>query len=170
MQQVEELRYLILAAQREGNRLLAESLRPLGLTPAQAEVLTALASYEPLTLRALGDRLVCETGSPSRLVATLVQSGSVDRRPDADDARATRLQLTAAGRDVVGRVSVIEADLYRQMLALLPEDAELGQIVSMLWSLVERRPAGMALARRIGSRGPVAAPADPSMAARASGG
>ncbi|WP_218031999.1 hypothetical protein [Dictyobacter kobayashii] len=33
MKPVEELRYLILAAQREGNRMLAEDLRPWMFTP-----------------------------------------------------------------------------------------------------------------------------------------
>ena len=33
MDSVEELRYLVLAAQRDGNRMLAAQLRPLGLTP-----------------------------------------------------------------------------------------------------------------------------------------
>src|SRR5215212_5438791 len=42
MNEVEELRYLVLAAQREGNRMLAQGLRPLGLTPSQAEVETVL--------------------------------------------------------------------------------------------------------------------------------
>ena len=42
MRPVEELRFLILAAQREGNRMLSHALRPLGITPAQAEVLRLL--------------------------------------------------------------------------------------------------------------------------------
>ena len=42
MSPVEELRYLILAVQREGNRRLAQALRPHGVTPAQAEVLRLL--------------------------------------------------------------------------------------------------------------------------------
>jgi hypothetical protein len=39
MRTAEELRYLVLAAELEGKRQLARQLRPLGLTPAQAEVL-----------------------------------------------------------------------------------------------------------------------------------
>ena len=39
MDPVEELRYLVLAVQRDGNRALAALLRPLGVTPAQAEVI-----------------------------------------------------------------------------------------------------------------------------------
>src|SRR5689334_9636120 len=58
-----ELRYLILAAQREGSRRLAAALRELDLTPAQAEVLDVLTGREPITLAALGRLLVCEAGS-----------------------------------------------------------------------------------------------------------
>jgi len=53
---------LVLAIQREGNRLLAAELKPLGITPSQAEVLRVLRDYGPLTLNALGGLLVCETG------------------------------------------------------------------------------------------------------------
>jgi hypothetical protein len=64
-----ELRYLILGAQREGNRTLTELLKPIGVTPSQAEVLSVLADAgDPLSVRDVGERLVCESGSPSRLV------------------------------------------------------------------------------------------------------
>lgn len=42
MTQVEELRFLILAAQREGSRMFTSILRPLGLTSSQSEVLRVL--------------------------------------------------------------------------------------------------------------------------------
>src|SRR3954465_9574469 len=60
MNEIEELRYLVLGAQREGARVLADLLRPAGLTAAQAEVLAVLRDAgRPLTLREIGDRLVC---------------------------------------------------------------------------------------------------------------
>ena len=66
MQPIEELRYLVLGAQREGARTLAELLRPAGLTAAQAEVLAVLRDADrPLTVREIGARLVCEGGSPA---------------------------------------------------------------------------------------------------------
>ncbi|GHO47983.1 hypothetical protein [Ktedonospora formicarum] len=73
MQPIEELRYLILAAQREGNRMFTEALRPLNLTSSQAEVLRVLQERQPLSLVALGSMLICEGGSPSRLVNGLVE-------------------------------------------------------------------------------------------------
>lgn len=53
MEPIEELRFLILAAQREGSRFFAEALRPWHLTPPQAEVLRVLQDHEPLSLIAL---------------------------------------------------------------------------------------------------------------------
>jgi hypothetical protein len=84
MQPIEELRYLILAAQREGNRLLAEALRPLRLTPSQA-----------------------------------------------------------------AKVAALEAQFY-EAIAGLVKDASLPEILEVLWRFVEGKPAGMALARRVG--------------------
>jgi MarR family transcriptional regulator, organic hydroperoxide resistance regulator len=149
MQPIEELRYLILAAQREGNRLFAEALRPLQLTPSQAEVLRVLQDHEPLSLVALGDLLVCETGSPSRLVQGLVEDGLVERSPSATDKRMVTLTLTNQGRERAANVGSLESQFYEANAGLL-KDASLQEIRAVLWRFVEGKPAGMALARRMG--------------------
>jgi DNA-binding MarR family transcriptional regulator len=149
MQPIEEIRYLILAAQREGSRLLTEALRPWHLTSAQAEVLRVLQDYEPLSLIALGDRLVCETGSPSRLVQGLVEDGLVERLPSSTDKRMVTLTLTMQGRELATRVAALESEFYEANARLL-KDAPVPEIVAFLWRFVEGKPAGMALARRMG--------------------
>jgi MarR family transcriptional regulator, organic hydroperoxide resistance regulator len=149
MQPIEELRYLILAAQREGNRLLAEALRPLRLTPSQAEVLRVLQDHEPLSLIALGDLLVCETGSPSRLVQGLVEDGHVERIPSSTDKRMVTLTLTNLGREMAAKVGVLESQFYEANAGLV-KDAPLPEILEVLWRFVEGKPTGMALARRMG--------------------
>ncbi|MGO4615999.1 MarR family winged helix-turn-helix transcriptional regulator [Nocardia sp. 2YAB30] len=114
MRRAEELRYLVLAIQREGNRRLSADLRPLGLTPAQAEVLRVLTDYQPLTLAGLGELLVCETGgSPSRLVDRLVTIGLIKREAALDDRRRITLTLTAKGERLSSKVAEIEERLYR---------------------------------------------------------
>ncbi|MHB8958116.1 MAG: MarR family winged helix-turn-helix transcriptional regulator [Candidatus Limnocylindrales bacterium] len=143
----EELRYLILAAQREGNRDLARGLRPLGLTPAQAEVLMVLEAVAPLSVRGLGERLVCEAGSPSRLVAGLVEAGLVASRPSAGDGRAAELSLTAAGRAATDGVRRVEAGLHAA-IAGAGTERELGAAVGLIRRLVADRPAGRALELR----------------------
>ena len=146
---VEEIRYLIFAAQREGNRIFADALRPFGLTPAQAEVLCVLQDYEPLSLIALGDLLVCETGSPSRLVQGLVEDGLVERIPSLTDKRMVTLTLTSAGREKAAKVAGVESQFYETYADLL-KDAPIQEILALLWKFIENRPAGKALARRTG--------------------
>ena len=145
---IEELRYLILAAQREGNRLFADALRPLHLTPSQAEVLRVLQEHEPLSLIALGDFLVCETGSPSRLVQGLVEDGMVERVPASTDKRMVTLTLTVMGRELAAKVGAIESQFY-DANAELVKNAPLPEILGLLWRFVEGRPAGLALSRRM---------------------
>ena len=115
MDALEQLRYRVLAAQRDGNRTLAGLLKPVGVTPAQAETLRVLDTLGPLTLSRLGEQLVCEPGSPSRLVSSLVEAGLVRRRPHPSDARATTLELTADGRERAGRVAAVEARFYDEL-------------------------------------------------------
>lgn len=148
MKDAEELRYLILAIQREGNRLLAADLRPLGVTPSQAEVLRVLRDHGALTLSALGGLLVCETGnSPSRLVDRLVAQGLVQRDTDPDDRRYLALSLTTEGKALSKRIVAVEEKLHAgidQLVAGQP----VAETLTTLRALAGAFPAGEALARR----------------------
>jgi MarR family transcriptional regulator, organic hydroperoxide resistance regulator len=149
MEPIEELRYLVLGAQREGARALGELLRPAGLTAAQAEVIAVLRdASQPLTLREVGERLVCETGSPSRLVASLVAAEIIERSERSSDRRAVELSLTAQGRRAARKVADAEQRLHDALSAPL-SDRDIAAIVRALRKLVEGRPAGDALARRL---------------------
>ena len=155
MEAIEELRYLVLAVQREGNRLLAAELKPVGVTPSQAEVLRVLSGREPLTLNGLGELLVCETGSsPSRLVDRLVALGLVLRQDDPQDRRAITLTLTEEGRRVEHRVAAAERRLYKK-LADLTQGQTLEPALDLLRAVAQEFPAGRALARRATTEGGV---------------
>jgi DNA-binding MarR family transcriptional regulator len=150
MKTSEELRYAILALQREGNRGLIGALRPLGVTPAQAEVIRVLDQYAPLTLAGLGELLICESGTgPSRLVDRLVVQGSVQRDIGALDRRSVTLTLTAAGRTLSTQIAAVENALYDRIDAVTA-----GQPVDTLLALARRMlagsEAGAALERRAG--------------------
>lgn len=148
MQRAEEFRYLILAAQREGDRILTEVLRPFDLTSSQFEVLRVLQECQPLSLTALGDLLVCESGSPSRLVNGLVEATLINRVPSTTDARMVTLTLTPSGEQLLSQASAAEAALYEFMLRTLDESS-LAACSAVLWRFITGRPAGEALARRI---------------------
>ncbi len=152
MRAAEELRYLILAVQREGNRLLAAELRPLGVTPSQAEVLRVLADYQPLTMTGLGELLVCETGgSPSRLVDRLVITGLVDRGAGATDRRRVTLTLTADGERLASRIAEVEERLY-ETIDGLTTGTPVTEALTLLRAFAGAFPAGQAVVRRGGGR------------------
>ena len=152
---MDELRYLILAAQREGTRAFAASLRPHRLTPAQAEAVEVLAvAVRPLTVKELGERLVCEHGSPSRLVRTLADKGLVESSADDRDGRATRLRLTGEGRAAVTHVAEAKRELDAMVTSIL-DRSEAKRLCRLLRNLVGNLPSGRALARRLASEGPL---------------
>jgi MarR family transcriptional regulator, organic hydroperoxide resistance regulator len=143
----EELRFLILGAQREGNRMLADRLAPLGLTPSQAEVLRRLAEAGPLSLNALGRLLVCETGSPSRLVDTLVDRALGERTENPVDRRQVTLRLTPKGKRLALDASKVEDELHgwiRQRLGA----GGLAAAAKQMRQLISGTTAGDAVARR----------------------
>ena len=123
-----ELRYLILAAQREGNRVYARLLTDTGLTPSQAEIVLVLHDYGPLSLRDLGGMIVCEAGSPSRVVDALVRRGLVERQADPRDRRAVLLRLTARAEPLVPRLREVEGTMDEMTDKLL--DKEQSAVVS----------------------------------------
>lgn len=154
MDSIEEFRYLVLAAQREGARALAAALKEHDLTPSQAEAIAVLRdAARPLTVREIGQRLVCEGGSPSRLMSTLMNKGLVEATTGPEDRRTTLLSLTSAGVAAAKVVSKIERDLYAGLSMILGDD-EVATAVVVLRSLVENLPTGQALQRRIADRGP----------------
>jgi len=150
MEPAEEVRFLILAAQREGNRQLAQQLRPLGVTPAQAEVVRLLAERQPLTMSGLGTLLVCESGgNPSRLVDRLVTAGLVRREEGSRDRRHVELTLTPAGHETARSVATIEAELHARIgAAAAGQDVD--AVLTLLRTLVAGQSAGEAVALRAG--------------------
>ena len=147
MNSSEELRYLILAAQREGNRILLDLLRPLGVSPSQAEVIRVVADHGPLSLVDLGLLLVCETGSPSRLVDGLVTASLLERIPALDDRRRVILYLTDAGRERELSIRGVESALHSYIEQSMTT-AEMESVNTLLRKFVSGRPAGIAVDRR----------------------
>lgn len=151
MSPAEELRYLILGAQREGARAYAAALASTGLTPAQAEAVGVLDEAPGISLAALGARLVCEAGSPSRLVDALVRRGLVHRDPDPRSRRSVVLRLTAEGSRRVAEVRAAEAAVHDAITDSLDGEAMQGAITA-LRRLLDGRPTIDALTSRRGDR------------------
>jgi DNA-binding MarR family transcriptional regulator len=74
---------------------LAETLRRLGLNPAEFDILDTLAAREGLTQQELADALLVTKGNMTYHLCRMEERGLVDRRPEG---RKNRLYLTGEGR------------------------------------------------------------------------
>lgn len=145
---IEAFRFLVLGAQREGNRKLAAALAELGITPSQGEILGQLLEHQPMTVVDLGRRLVCEAGeNPSRLVKRLVDLGLLHRERDEHDARAWSLTLTERGLAVARKADGIQRAFERSFAEHL-DPADLEVVNRVLAAVVAGTDAGTALANR----------------------
>jgi DNA-binding MarR family transcriptional regulator len=89
----------------EHDRKVAVS-EALGLSFARVRALRRLTA-QPLTLRALADRLLADPPYITLIVDDLEQRGLVQRTPHPDDRRSKLVQLTAAGRAAATRADAI---------------------------------------------------------------
>lgn len=90
--------FALAVASRRVIGLYRPLLEPMGLTHPQYLVMLALWGDEPLTVRALGERLSLEPATLSPLLKRLEAAGYVTRERDPRDERALQVRLTKAGR------------------------------------------------------------------------
>lgn len=103
---------------REGQRLF----RPHGITAAQYNVLSVLASAEGgLSQRELGDVLVVDRSNVTGLVDRMEKAGWVRRADDPADRRVYRVLLTPAGRKVWRAISPLYEQVVVQVTGGLTE-------------------------------------------------
>ena len=74
-------------------------LSPLGLTTAQYFVLVAIKPDETPTLGELSTRIHLDNSTLTPIIDRLERDGWIERLPDANDRRTTRIALTDSGRE-----------------------------------------------------------------------
>jgi DNA-binding MarR family transcriptional regulator len=106
-----------LLRQRFEQRARAEQL---GLTRAQASVLSRLARNEGINQATLAQMLEIEPITLVRLLDRLQAAGMVERRSDPADRRMHSLRLTPQARPMVARIRALYADVVEDSLAGVP--------------------------------------------------
>ncbi len=100
--------------QREASRLF----RPLGVTAAQFNALNVLAARaEGMRASELAVSLVVDPSSTTYMLDQLEERGLVARKRDAEDRRALKVVLTAAGRRLQGKL----VPVYQRALEKMAE-------------------------------------------------
>ena len=103
--------------------------KALGLSFARVRALRRLAP-EPLTMRALAEKLKADPPYVTLIVDDLEERGLVERRPHPDDRRAKLVSLTRAGRAAVTKAEKV-LDEPPAALRGLPAD-DLAALVRIL--------------------------------------
>ncbi len=91
-------------------------LEAIGLYRGQPPVLRALWGQEGLSQTALAARLRISPATITKMLQRMEKAGFIQRKPDAEDQRITRVFLTEAGRAIQTEVETVwetmEAETY----------------------------------------------------------
>ncbi|MGY5801676.1 MarR family winged helix-turn-helix transcriptional regulator [Rhizobium hainanense] len=91
-------------AARSMRTVMTRSLTASGLYAGQDGVILALAATDGLPAGTLAQKLGVKAPTMTRTIGRMEAQGFVERRPDADDARLTKVYLTEAGRNSVSEI------------------------------------------------------------------
>ena len=94
--------------------------RGKGITEHQASVLDHLQAAKATTLSKLAEHMGVSRSTMSITVARLVRGGYIARQRIREDGRCVGLVLTRAGERVKEQNSILDPELMREMLRLMP--------------------------------------------------
>lgn len=149
MNDADLLRYLINSVQKEGQKKYAELLSPLDITPNQSEVLQILAKNEPLSLKELGNLLICESKSPSRLVQRLVENNLIYKSQSIEDNRKSVLHLTLKGRQLIPAINEKESLFNAYNINSLSDHIDTNTLIDILKHQIQGTESEQKIDRRI---------------------
>ncbi|RZT83368.1 MarR family transcriptional regulator [Pseudonocardia sediminis] len=111
------LTYLLKHAQLRMVEIGDAAVDPYGINGRELGGLLALASHEAASQQQIAQRLGIDRTTTVALLDGLERKGLVSRRPHPDDRRRNVVELTAAGRDTLGRASDAHDEAERTFLA-----------------------------------------------------
>ena len=92
------------AVARQLREMSQESLAPWDITPAHLRALRVLKRHGPMRLSELSEHLQIVPRSTTQVADALESRGLIERRPDPRDRRATLVEVTAHGAEVLDAI------------------------------------------------------------------
>jgi DNA-binding MarR family transcriptional regulator len=124
----ENLGYLLAKASQRWNEALAVAFAEAGfpeVSPAFGSILLPLAEEDGLQIGELGRRSRLTKQTMTTMIRRMQARGLVDRRPDTDDRRASRIYLTERSRAFLPVAERVLHDMNRRVESrLTPEDLQ----------------------------------------------
>jgi len=112
-----------------------------GIAAAGVGVLLRLVDRDGLTQAKLARLQSVEAPTMCRLIDRLVRNGMVERHADPRDRRATRVYLTALGRETAARGAAVVNEIEARAFADLAED-EAQVLAALLDRVIDRMAPG----------------------------
>ena len=128
---LEDLSPALVQAARSMRTVLSRNLLDSGLYAGQDGVIAALAESDGMTAGALAQRLGVKAPTMTRTIGRMEAQGFLERRPDADDARLTKVYLTEVGRSTIDRIAM-SATACDQLATQGFSDKEIRTLVRLL--------------------------------------
>ena len=143
-----------IGAARLHRRLMMQALADRGVHHGQAMCLHLLVANDDIAQRDLARAMHVTPPTLTRMLHSMEKAGLVRRRPDAADARLTRVELTDAGRAEEKEMRAAAAEYVKATIGTLSEDdrRDLARLLEALGATIERASA----ARDAGSTGAAA--------------
>ena len=114
----------------------------LGLTPASARALLQLDPAAPVPTKVLAERLSCDPSNVTAFVDRLEEAGLIERRVDLNDRRVKTLVITAEGRRMRERMTILMATDVPPLQSLtMAEQRMLLSLLNKAWAACERHDA-----------------------------
>lgn len=112
-----EIGPLLIQICRAQRNLAAAALDVIHMHVGQENLVYRLAAEEGVSQAQLAGVLCLDASTVTKMLLRLERDGVVERRPDADDARVSRVYLTPHGKALVEPV----LDVWRQMEARITQ-------------------------------------------------
>lgn len=110
---------LSVLSNRVSSAIAREYSERFGLSIPEWRIMAVLGQSPALSSRAVAERTAMDKVQVSRAVASLVETGRVQKKVDADDGRIARLSLTPKGRAIYDEIVPLALHLEEVLLGAL---------------------------------------------------
>jgi DNA-binding MarR family transcriptional regulator len=123
----------VLLASRVLVAVAARSLgaAPTGITLPQYRVLVVLAVHTEMNASALASELGTLPSSVTRLCDRLASKGLITRRPSSASRREVEIEITAAGLEVLERVTAVRRREIHKIIAVVPPQRQRSTVATL---------------------------------------
>jgi len=124
------------AVARRLREMSQESLAPWDITPAHLRALRVLKRHGPMRLSELSEHLQIVPRSTTQVADALESRGLIERRPDPGDRRATLVEVTGHGTEVLDEIRAARGTEAERVFGRL-SPADRSQLARILGKLRE---------------------------------